>query len=193
MVAHMSGDLLIARAVSPVVEIVHHVKPDQLDSPTPCTEFDVRALINHLLFWGPSLEAAGRKETLPPPAEFESAVDLAAGDWAADLAAQLDRIAAAWAVPAAWQGTTCMGSPAEMPAGTIGGMVMTEIVVHGWDLAEGTGQQPSWDRDVLAFVHREVDANAQLGRDMGLYGPQVPIPAGASLLDRILGLTGRRP
>jgi uncharacterized protein (TIGR03086 family) len=72
-------------------------------------------------------------------------------------------------------------------------MVVGEVVVHGWDLAMATGQQPVWDDEVLAFVHKELVANVQWGRDMGVYGPEVPVPEDAPLLDRILGLTGRNP
>jgi len=57
----------IARAAARFTEIVHNVKPDQLTNPTPCTDYDVRALLNHLLFWGPSLTGAARKELVPPP------------------------------------------------------------------------------------------------------------------------------
>jgi uncharacterized protein (TIGR03086 family) len=186
----MSGDQLIGRAIAPVVEIVHNIKPDQLDAQTPCDEYDVRKLIHHLLLWGPSLEGAARKEIVPPP---ETEDDLAAGDWAAGLTAHLERTAAAWSVPEAWEGTTHMGGPTEMPAAMVGAMVMGEVLVHGWDLARATGQQPSWDADVLEYLHREVEASAEMGRQMGVYGPEVPVPADAPLLDRILGLTGRNP
>ncbi len=189
----MSGDQLIGRAAARVVEIVRNIKPDQLDVPTPCAEYDVRKLMNHLLFWGPSLEGAGRKQSVPPPAEVEPDVDLTQGDWAADLVAQLERTTAAWSGPQAWQGTTHMGSPTEMPAAMIGGMVLGELVVHGSDLARATGQQPTWDDDVLEYVYRDVETSAGMGRDMGIYGPEVPVPADAPLLHRILGLTGRKP
>lgn len=188
----MSGDQLIRRAVAPVVEIVRNIKPDQLDAPTPCPEYDVRRLIHHLLFWGP-LEGAGRKETVPPPAAAESDVDLTQGDWAADLVAQLERATVAWSAAEAWQSTTHMGNPTEIPAAMVGGMVLGEVLVHVWDLAHATGQQSAWDNDVLEYVHREVETSAEMGREMGIYGPEVPVPADAPLLHRILGLTGREP
>lgn len=189
----MSGHHLITRAVLPVIDMVGNIKPDQLDAPTPCTEFDVRRVIHHLLFWGPSLEGAAHKRLVPPPAQAEPDVDLTGGDWAAELVAQLERAAEAWSAPQAWQGVTRMGGPTELPAATIGGMVLTEVVVHGWDLGQATGQAPHWDDDVHAFVHREVEATAEMGRGMGIYGPEVPVPADAPLLHRTLGLTGRHP
>ncbi|MQA78074.1 MAG: TIGR03086 family protein [Streptosporangiales bacterium] len=188
----MHGNQLIGRACAPVVEIVRAIGPDKLDAQTPCAEYDVRGLVNHLLFFGPSLEGAGRKAPTPPPAENESDVDLTkADDWAGDLVAQLERTAAAWSAPEAWEGTTSMVGPTPMPAPMIGGMVVGELVLHGWDLAQATDQRPVWDDDVLAFVHGELENTAQMGRKMGAYGPEVPVPADAPLLHRILGLAGR--
>ena len=86
-----------------------------------------------------------------------------------------------------------MGNPTEMPAAMVGGMLLGEMLVHGWDLAHATGQQSAWDNDVLEYVHREVETSAEMGRGMGIYGPAVPVPADAPLLHRILGLTGREP
>lgn len=189
----MSGHQLVARAVGPVVEVVQNIRQEQLSSPTPCAEYDVRGLINHLLFWGPSLEGAGRKQDVPPPAASESGADLASGDWSSALVSQLRRTAEAWSVPEAWHGTTRLGGPEETPAATVGGMVLGEMVVHGWDLARATGQSPSWDDDIVELVHREVAANAGLGREMGIYGAEVPVPDDAPLLHRVLGLTGRDP
>ncbi|MGX7670358.1 TIGR03086 family metal-binding protein [Plantactinospora sp. DSM 117369] len=183
----------VARAAAPLIEIIRDITPDQLDNPTPCAEYDVRKLVNHLLFWGPSLEGAGRKETVPPPAGSETELDLTGGDWTADLAALVERIAGTWAEPAAWDGTTHMGGPTELPAALVGGMIVTELVVHAWDLAKATGQRPSWDDDLLGYVHDEVAKTAEQGRQMGVYGPEVAVPATAPTLDRILGVVGRDP
>jgi len=184
---------LMARAAAAVAATVRDLKPDQLSAPTPCAEFDVRKVVHHLLFWGPSLEAAAHKESVPPPAAAESDVDLTTGDWAADLTALLDRVAEAWARPSAWEGTTRMGGPTELPAAMIGGMLVGELVVHGWDLARATGNPVELDDDLLAYLHPEVAAGAEQGRQMGIYGPEVAVPADAPTLARILGLTGRDP
>jgi uncharacterized protein (TIGR03086 family) len=188
----MSHDHLIKLATGPVMEVVRAIGPDQLSAPTPCGEYDVRKVINHLLYWGPSLDGAARKETVPPPATPEPDTDLT-GNWRPDLLAHLAKLTESWGEPDAWEGVTHMGGPTEMPASLVGGMVVGEVLVHGWDLARGTGQHPEWDEDLLAYVHKEVEANVQWGRDMGVYGPEVPVPADAPLLDRILGLTGRDP
>ncbi|MEV4311617.1 TIGR03086 family metal-binding protein [Actinocrispum sp. NPDC049592] len=188
----MSQDQLIKLAVEPVLDVVRAIREDQLDAPTPCTDYTVRRLINHLLYWGPSLEAGARKEIVTPPETPEAEADLTDG-WQDKLLAHLTQLAASWGTPQAWEGVTHMGGPTEMPATLVGGMVVGETVVHGWDLARATGQNPEWDADLLAYVHKELVANVQWGRDMGVYGPEVPVPADAPLIDRILGMTGRNP
>jgi uncharacterized protein (TIGR03086 family) len=188
----MSGDQLFKHATAPVIDVVKGIRADQLGGPTPCAEFDVRKLLNHLLYWGPSLEGAARKETVPPPATPESEMDIPA-DWQGRLVGQLETLTGSWSDPAAWEGTTHMGGPTEMPAALVGGMVTGEVVIHGWDLAKATGQDLEFDAELLAYVHKEVESGAEWGRDMGVYGPEVPVPADARTLDRILGLVGRDP
>jgi uncharacterized protein (TIGR03086 family) len=169
---------LIGLAVPPTVAVVRGVKPDRLDAPTPCREWTVRQLIDHLLEWGPALVAAGRK---------------AEPTKSGDLEAVYDDLVAAWSEPAAWQGTTRVGGPQELPATMIGGMVLGEVVIHGWDLARATGQDVDWDPGLLEVVHREIVATAEMGRGMGIYDPAVPVPVSRSILARTLGLTGRDP
>ncbi len=189
----MSTVDLVARAAAPLVTVARHVRPDQLSAATPCAEYDVRALVHHLLFWGPSLEGAARKESVPPPADAESDVDLVTGDWAAALTEHAQRTASAWSGPGAWRGVTHLGGPAELPAEMVGAMVAGEFVVHGWDLARAVGTPVDWDEELLAYLYEETAKTAESGRQMGIFGPEVAVPESAGTLDRLLGLTGRDP
>ncbi len=165
-------------AVAPARTIAAAIGPEQLDRPTPCPDFTVEGLIEHLLTWGPGLVAAGEKADPAGPLP--------------DLPSYLDAIEAAWSRPEAWTGQTSLGGT-DMPATTMGGMVLGEVVVHGWDLARATGQRPAWSEELLAFLCGEVERTGDLGRAMGVYGPVVTVPADASTLERLIGLTGRDP
>lgn len=171
----------MSTAADALADVVRAIEPGQLANPTPCSEFDVRELVHHLLYWGPSLEGAGRKENVPP-----SDVDTA--DWRGALLAQLAGTVEAWAPASAWEGTTSMG-----PAQVVGEMLVGELVVHAWDLARATGRPLDLPDDLVAYVYDGIAAGADQGREMGVYGPEVPVPPDASLLDRVLGLTGRDP
>jgi uncharacterized protein (TIGR03086 family) len=189
----MQREAVIDRAAAPTIEVVRAIATDQLDAPTPCRDYSVRQLVNHLLFWAPPLTGAARKDAVALPAASDLEVDLTGGDWSGRLSAALTRLAGAWADPSAWEGETRLGGPDRAPAAMIGGMVCTELVLHGWDLARASDQKPEWDEEVVAFAHRELMATAEQGRQLGVYGPEVAVPAAASTLDRALGLSGRDP
>jgi uncharacterized protein (TIGR03086 family) len=82
-----------------------------------------------------------------------------------------------------------------MPAAAMGLVAADEVLLHGWDLAAATGQ--TWSSDpaaverCLGFV-RDLAAGSPEVRD-GMFGPEVPVPADAPALDRLLGLAGRDP
>ncbi|GID98172.1 TIGR03086 family protein [Amorphoplanes digitatis] len=175
---------LIALAAPPTAAVVRAIRPEQFGARTPCDEFDVGGLIEHLLHWGPALARASRNS------DGEMSPD---GDPLVRLERQIEQLVAAWSAPSAWEGTATMGGPHVMPARMIGGMVLVEYVVHGWDLARAAGQDVSWDPGLLEFLREEVAATAGLGREMKAYGDEVPVPPTAPVLDRMLGLTGRDP
>ena len=175
-----------AAAAAPVRAVVAALSDDRWTLPTPCAEFTVRELAQHLLHWGPALAGAGRKIVVAPS-------DDEPGDLRGALLQQLDATTGAWSEPSAWAGVTSMGSPDPMPAELIGGMVLGEMVVHGWDLGVATGHPVAWDDEVLEFVLALVAPTAGWGRDIGVYGPEVPVPGDAPPLDRLLALTGRDP
>ncbi|GHF40797.1 uncharacterized protein (TIGR03086 family) [Amycolatopsis bartoniae] len=176
----------ISSAAAVLSGVVRGLRPGQLTNPTPCTEFDVRALVHHLLYWGPSLAGAGRKELVEP-----SEVDTS--DWRPALLAVVSGIEKSWSSPGSSEGTTRMGGPTELPAALVADMVLGELTVHAWDLARATGQPFEVPEDLLTHLYDGVVAHAAEARAMGVYGPEVPVPASASTLDRILGLTGRDP
>ncbi|MFG2039526.1 hypothetical protein [Dactylosporangium sp. NPDC048998] len=81
----------------------------------------------------------------------------------------------------------------ELPADLVGGMVLGEFVLHGWDLARALGVPVGWSDDVLRLLYAEIARSADQGRSMGVYGPEVPVPPDSPLLERALGLSGRDP
>lgn len=184
--------MLIERAAAPLLDLIPALEP-QLGAKTPCTDYTVRQLINHLLFWAPSLTGAAAKAAVAPPAEAESDLDLTAGDGLAALTESINGTVKAWSDPAAWEGMTYLGGPTELPAAMVGGMVMGEFVVHGWDLARAAGQKLPVDGDVAEYMETELAKTAEQGREMGIFGPEVPVSAMAPTIHRVLGLTGRDP
>lgn len=180
---------LLAGAAAPLPALARAVAAAPLDTRTPCADWDLAALVRHVVFWSPLLAAAGRRATPTPVAPAEADVVLREGALEAAWADVVD----AWSDPAAWTGTTSLGGPDPMPAPMIGEMVVGELVVHGWDLARAVDMSPEWPTEVLVPLHTGVVGMAPQGRDMGIFGSEVPVPADAPLLDRIVAVTGRDP
>jgi uncharacterized protein (TIGR03086 family) len=180
---------LAARAVAAV--------PAQAwDAPTPCPDYDLRALVDHLA-WGTVLSQRAATRTplehdwsVPGPPPFLAGRQ--PEDWAAALAPEMDAAADAWADPAAWEGETVMGT-APMPAAVVGPMMLAEFVLHGWDVARAAGAPYEVPEELGSAVLAAVQPLAAMGRDGGWYGPEVPLPADAPAFERALGLSGRDP
>ncbi len=163
-----------------------------LTPPTPCAGYDVRGLLNHLLYWGPWLVAAGRREAPPSPAGGEAEAALVAGDWRAALEKQTETLVDVFGTPSAWTGTTALGT-AQLPAAVVGDMVLGEFVLHGWDLARATGRSCAFAPEAATAVYESAVAMGEQARSMGVYGPAVEVGADASPLERALGAAGRDP
>jgi uncharacterized protein (TIGR03086 family) len=75
-----------------------------------------------------------------------------------------------------------------------GAVAVDELVIHGWDLARATGQPYEPDPAALQLCHGLLLAAADdPSRGDGIFGPVVPVPEDAPLLDRAVGLSGRDP
>ncbi|MFD4396465.1 TIGR03086 family metal-binding protein [Kitasatospora sp. NPDC058397] len=183
---------LLARAAAAAARVADGVPADHpLDGPTPCTDFDTRALVNHwVLYTSHGLEHRARRTELP-----KALVDhdfTADPGWPAAYAAQLDRAVAAWADPAAWEGDVDLGgSPA--PAEGVARMLIAELVLHGWDVARATGGRIGIDEELAQLVLEVVGENAELYRQYGGFATPVAVPDGAPALDRALAASGRDP
>ena len=152
----------LTEAADAAARVVSGVSPEQFDGPTPCTDWDVRALMNHLILWTSySLERRAHGESVSE--ELMSTDFAAAPDFAAAYRAQLDRALAAWADPAAWdRKLDVMGTP--MASADVAAMNLMDMVLHAWDLAVATGQAYSLPGAAAEAVAQAVEANAELFR-----------------------------
>ncbi|MGD0706003.1 MAG: TIGR03086 family metal-binding protein [Trebonia sp.] len=171
--------------------VVDHVTPAELGGPTPCAEWDVQTLLNHVILWTSySLERRAQGESVAP--ELMERDFAAAPDYADAYRAQLDRAVAAWADPAVWdRELDVMG--AKTAAADVAALMIAELVLHGWDLAAATGQHYSVSDRAAEAALRAVEANAELFRQYKGFADPLPTAPGAPVLDRALALSGRDP
>ncbi|GAA2506808.1 TIGR03086 family metal-binding protein [Streptomyces longisporus] len=177
-----------------IARLAEGVGDEQLADPTPCPDCAVRNMLGHLLGLSVAFRDAARKDlgvttdTNPGAA----APDLAP-DWREALPKVLDELAEAWRDPAARAGMTRAGG-IDLPGEVAAAVAVDELVIHGWDLARATGQEYTPDPAALQASHDFLLAAANdPSRGGGIFGPVVPVPPDAPLLDRAVGLSGRDP
>src|SRR6478752_4575651 len=160
-------------AATTVGLLVQGFPDDRLGDPTPCPDYTVGDLVEHIGGLALAFTAAAQKDlgaytnSAPQP----DAARLAP-DWRTRIPAALTALAAAWREPEAWTGMTRAGADA-LP-GEVGGLVaLDEIVLHGWDLAVATGQPYDCD-DATAGACMAFVGGFDEGGTPGLFGPSVP-------------------
>ena len=106
--------------------------------------------------------------------------------------AQIAKAVRAWSNPEAWAGDRgVMGSAT--PAIDIAAMLIMEMVLHGWDIAEATGQDYHCDGELAQALLGTVQAQAEMFRQYEGFAAIVPVPDDATALDGALALSGRDP
>ncbi|MEU6258193.1 TIGR03086 family metal-binding protein [Streptomyces sp. NPDC047043] len=177
-----------------IARLAEGVRQEQLADGTPCPDCAVRNMLGHLLGLSVAFRDAARKDlgatTDTNPGDVTPDI---APDWREELPKVLDELADAWRDPSAWTGMTRAGG-VDLPGEVAGAVAVDELVIHGWDLARATGQDYTPDPAALQASHDFLLAAAEdPSRGGGIFGPVVPVPADASLLDRAVGLSGRHP
>lgn len=177
-----------------VARLAEGVTDAQLSAATPCPDLAVRNLVGHLTGLAVAFRDAGRKDLgVTTDTSPEAAVPDIGPGWREELPKVLDELADAWRDPAAWTGMTRAGG-IDLPGAVAAAVVADELVIHGWDLARATGQRYEPDPAALRAAYDMLRAAADdSDRGDGIFGPVVPVPDEAPLLDRAVGLSGRDP
>jgi uncharacterized protein (TIGR03086 family) len=175
-----------------MARLVEGVPEDALGRPTPCSDWTLGDLLDHIAGSALAFTAAAAKT--PLPAGPSGNVANLPADWRTSLPRRLDALAEAWNDPESWTGMTSAGG-VDLPGEVAGVVALDELVIHGWDLAKATSQDPGYDGPELEAVHRMVEQfrAGETGEIEGLFGPKVEMDDDAPLLDRIVGLAGRDP
>ena len=179
-----------------LADLVAGVSDGQLDAPTPCSDYRLGDLIHHVGGLALAFTAAARKDR-GEASNRRSKGDASqlGSDWRERIPQDLATLAEAWRDPQAWSGMTRIAG-LEMPGEAAGVFALDELVVHGWDVAQASGQPYDCEPTALEVVHNLVAQFSGPGMDQqrqGLFGPEVAVSDDAPLLDRVIGMTGRDP
>jgi uncharacterized protein (TIGR03086 family) len=180
---------VLNRTFAQTRRIIHAVRADQLDGPTNCPDWDVRALLGHTVgVIGMVTSALTGAPAEPPGDDADLAGLVAAYDGAAATAM------------AAWSDPGVLEREVDTPFGRSPGIRLARLnqadtVVHGWDIARATGQStagldPELADAALAFMHEMMRPEYRGGP---AFGPEVAVGADAPVYDRLAGFAGRTP
>jgi uncharacterized protein (TIGR03086 family) len=169
---------------------VGEIGDDQWSAETPCTEWDVRALVAHVVDecrWVPYLLEGG---------SVADAGDRFAGDPLGSDPKEAWREASAEACRA-FAAEGALDGSVELSAGTSSVRdyiweMTVDAAVHAWDLARAIGADERIDPELVRRIHSEYEKDVELLAASGAYAAPVPVPAHADLQVRMLALFGRR-
>jgi uncharacterized protein (TIGR03086 family) len=176
---------------------VHAVREDQWHAPTPDTEWDVEALVRHLI------EEHRWAAPLLHGQDFESARMIVEGSRTypvdggvgANVAEEWDEAATesadAFSADGALDNTVAL-SRGDTPARDYLAEMTFDLVVHGWDLGRAIGFSEPLPEDVVAAVYDKAKDFGDLSSS-GLFDSPVDVPDDAPTIDRLIALTGRDP
>jgi uncharacterized protein (TIGR03086 family) len=172
---------MFERAAEGAAVRISAVEPAQRGAATPCSEWDVDALLEHMA-GGPAYLLAALDQPVPAVTDVAAyRVAIAACSAALREPGALDRRCQS---PAGFE-----WSVAEATAGTA-----MDQLVHTWDLAVATGGDRTLDAEVVdAVVAMFLPQMPEIGRSAGIVGPAVLIADDASAQDRLLAAMGRQP
>ncbi len=181
---------LHAEALASFGRRVQAVAANQWSAPTPCTDWPVRELVNHLTaeqLWVPELLAGATIAEVGGRFDGDVLGQDPVGSWQA--AAR--RAREAFTAPGALDLTVRL-SYGDRPALAYCAEMTVDATVHTWDLARATGGDTHLAPELVEFALHEVTPYADGLAATGYFAPPVPTGPDADPLTRLLGLLGRR-
>jgi uncharacterized protein (TIGR03086 family) len=186
----MNAAELFTRSTQEYDKLVREIGDDQWTNPTPSTEWDVRALVNHIVvedLWAPPLL---RGSTIAEVGDrFEG--DVLGDDPKATWNQAMDEAVAAANEPGTLDRTTHL-SFGDVPGSEYLMQLFADHLIHGWDLARGIGGEDRLDPELVSpcrawFLERE-----DLYRGSGAIAERPDLSVGADEQTELLAMFGRR-
>ncbi|MFQ6331017.1 TIGR03086 family metal-binding protein [Nocardia sp. CWNU-33] len=177
----------IDRAIDMTAAVVAGIPADRMSAPTPCVEWDVHYLLNHLV--GGMHIFATQLEREDPDRDHHD--DWLGADPHGAYAAAAVADSAAWHRPDALEQTVRLGFGV-VPGPMAAVIHLTEVLVHGIDLAIATDQEQLLDQqlcgEMLAIMR---DMGVDNFRTPGMFGPELPASGDAPAHRKLFAYLGR--
>jgi uncharacterized protein (TIGR03086 family) len=184
-----TGELYV-KAMESMRRYVDRVETDQWHGPTPCSEWDVKQVANHIigenlwaaeLFQGKTIAEVGNR------LDGDLAGDDPSAAYAASVAAATPAVSAPGAMVA-----TCHLSFGDYSGSDYAAQLFMDVLIHGWDIAAATGQDARLDPDLVQACLPIAEQLTTQFRSAGVYGENLSVDADADPQTVLLALVGRR-
>lgn len=186
----MEANEFFRRAAAEFGTRVRGVKPDGWHAPTPCAEWDVRALVNHLTYeclWVPELLEGKTIAEVGDRYEGDQLGSDPRGAWEAAKDAAVEAVDR----PAALEHPVSV-SAGQMSAREYVYQVGTDLFIHAWDLARASGGDEKLDPELVGLVYEMASPHEEEMKATGLFGEQVDPGEDADTQTKLLAIFGRR-
>lgn len=180
---------LLTGVLSKTGDVIEGVGADQLGLPTPCDDYDVETLINHIVGWAHVFEAGCHNRTY----EGDAKAYRCGAEPAREFRTAAAGLVAGWEQYGFDREVGVTGG--RMPAEQVFNMTVMEYLTHGWDLATATGQPvPFTEQEATETLARaEATLPPQYRGENMPFGHVVPVAEHASPVDRMVAFMGRAP
>lgn len=176
---------LLKLASKTAAEVMAGIRPGDLERPTPCSEWNLQALLTHMVsgtaeFGRAAGGGTGHGEFTPGP------------DLVTQFRTESEATLAAWAAAGPEAMVDIGFGP--MPAAVAMGIQTGDTTVHAWDVAKALGGRLALPEQLAVAVlefERELITD-ELRATVG-FDPPVPVPPGADTTDQLVAFLGRQP
>ena len=180
---------LFERAVDEFGNRVEAVDKDQWKNATPCTEWNVSDLVNHIVYedrWVPPLLAGKTIQDVGDRFEGDLLGDDAKGAWAEAANEALNSVAEVD------DERIVHLSFGDFPARFYISQLLSDHVIHAWDLARAIGGDDRLDPDLVDFVYDFIAPQVEQWRGAGVFGAAQDVPPDANRQTELLAMVGRK-
>lgn len=188
---HSEMHELHRRACEEVTARVNLITGSQWSLPTPCTEWDVRALVEHLVSGTRWVVPLVEGMTIAQVGDSLNG-DLLGNDPAGAWREASEQATAACAAEGAMARAVHLSS-GDSPAGDYIAERVADLVLHAWDLAKATGTDDRLDPELVESARTTYARVGDLWRQYGVLGARVEIPEGSDAQAQLLAESGRDP
>lgn len=177
------------RATAGFGDLVHAVGSDEWGLPTPCAEWTVREVVNHVTaenLWMPSLLSGATTDDVGDRFDGDVLGDDPLGEYDSSSGAA----SAAFHMPGAME-ASCAVSYGPVPGAVYAGHRFVDVLIHGWDVATATGQEATLAPELVEACWAVIEPQKDLLVGSGMFGSDHEVPPDADRQTALLALLGR--